>query len=378
MDQLLSDFEQYVQVVEGGSQYNTWLRDNCGAKSGGTSKVPTAKSDAGRWFQFRDDTILGKRPAAPKMTTRPGQGYVQAGLIYLHATAPVGSTTTLPIYNVKNVPNYLSHTDPAASDLQAVWVYAHSPSTPYKSPDSLKTVNQRYMLLDPRSYDANGIQGRDEWWYVFRRYWPKATFNPQNHGKWGREGNLHNVAGDAGPNGGVGWGFGAGNSSLALDWLPGFLQPTLDMEPFQSGGMNVALPYKWDSWCTYTIQLIAGRNDGSTVRPGALSVFLDGSTTAYKSFTNCNTVQRAVAPDHVAYVQKWMQLWEGDYTSGLQQVTEFQLALAGVGNTRSEAAADRPVPAGSSSDTCYYSGSGQDFGPPSITQQGTYDFPIAA
>ena len=72
--------------------------------------------------------------------------------------------------------------------------------------------------------------GSDDWWFIVQRYWP-SSYQPSNHGNWGREVNFHNVAGDAGPGGGIGWSFGSGVSSLALDWLPGQNAPQFTVEP---------------------------------------------------------------------------------------------------------------------------------------------------
>jgi hypothetical protein len=65
-----------------------------------------------------------------------------------------------------------------------------------------------------------------------------------------------------------------------------------------------------------------------------------------------------------------MQLWEGDYTSGLQVPATTRLVLTRIGRTPAEAFADRPVAVGTNLGGQYYSGTGGNFGPPSVTSIG--------
>ena len=102
-------------------------------------------------------------------------------------------------------------------------------------------------------------------------------------------------------------------------------------------------PASRDTWHTYVVHFIAGRTDGSTLHPGALTVWVDGNDQPAINLTNINTVQRAQGPDGNWYVQRWMQLWEGDYTQNLQAVSTVRLALTRVGGTLQEALADRPT-----------------------------------
>ena len=277
----------------------------------------------------------------------------------------------IPAFAVRLTPNWVSSQDGAdapTKNYNALWVYPKSPTTPYRSPDAHKQVS-RYLLLDPRYKCADGHQGRDEWWFLIERYWP-ASFNPSQHGKWGREVNFHNVAGDAGPSGsgGVGWGFGTGVSSLALDWLSAAPSPILSVlgAYHSEGGFEVPLPAARDEWHTYLVHWIAGRTDGTTVRPGALTVWADGDKLVDR--TGLNTVQRAKGPDGNYYVQRWMTLWEGDYTSFLPAPSEKRLALTRIGATLAECLADRPVSAGDNAATMYYRGAGTNLGPPTLTR----------
>jgi hypothetical protein len=293
------------------------------------------------------------------------------GVVGLEVATARGAASgdPLPTYEVTITPNYLSPMDSPASNYQALWLYPKSPSTPYRSPDSRRHV-QRYLLLDPRVKDAEGRAGHDEWWFLIERYWP-SSYQSATHGKWGRQVNFHNVAGDAGPNGGVGWGFGTGTSALALDWLPGLAGPTITIQPqWDTRNMPLPVPAR-DRWHTYLVHFVAGRTDGSTPRAGAITVWVDGADEPVIRRTGINTVQRAQAPDGQWYTQRWMQLWEGDYTSGLQVPATTRLVLTRIGKTLAEAIADRPVVDGTSAAGQYYSGSGANYGPPSVAQVGS-------
>jgi hypothetical protein len=294
-------------------------------------------------------------------------GLMLVGLVAGFASGADPSSAGLPSYDVTLTPNYLSPLDPPSSNLQAVWIYGKSPTTPYRSPDSQHQVS-RYLLLDPRVTDANGNRGNDDWWFVIQRYWP-SSYQPSNHGDWGLEANFHNVAGDAGPanSGGVGWGFGTGVSSLRLEWLPGANAPQFGLEPIHPNENLPLPPVTRNAWHTYVVHYIAGRTDGSTVRPGALTVWADGSDTPAINLSNVNTVQRAQGPDGNYYTQRWMQLWDGDYTRNLLSVSTVRLALTRVGNTLAQALADRPTVIGTTAPGQFYSGRGTNAGPPSVT-----------
>src|SRR5262249_28684714 len=143
-------------------------------------------------------TVTATTPTSAATTTAPTA-----------ATATGGGTETVPgqaAYEVKSTPNYVSSQD-SPGYANGIWIYPQSPTTPYVGPDSIHRA-ARYMLLDPRYTDSAGHAGSDDWWFVIERNWP-ASFDPYRHGDWGREDNFHTVAGDAGPagSGGVGWGF---------------------------------------------------------------------------------------------------------------------------------------------------------------------------
>jgi hypothetical protein len=289
-----------------------------------------------------------------------------AVFVAIEATAARGAGRhVIPTFKVTITPNYVHPFDDPASDYQVAWVVGTSRTTPYRSPDTQHHV-QRYLLLDPAYRDADGRRGRDEWWFVIERYWP-SSYDSRKHGKWGTEVNFHNVAGDAGPkdSGGVGWGFGHGISALYLGWKPELRSPTINIE-LQPETANMALPVpKRDAWHTYVVHWIAGRTDGSTVRPGSITVWADGANRPVIKRRNINTLQRARGPDGNQYTQRWMQLWEGDYTSALSVRATTRLSLTRIGKTLGEAIADRPRVAGVMRGW-YYSGKGVNLGPPSI------------
>jgi hypothetical protein len=244
----------------------------------------------------------------------------------------------LATIEIVNQPGWVHGSDAASSNYQMVWAYPTSPTTPYRSPDSHRQIT-RYMLLDPRYTDSEGRRGQDEWWFVIERNWP-SSYPASNHGEWGRHVNFHNVAGD---DGGIGWapGVGSGVSSLALDWLPSDRAPSLCVLcAYESeGGASHPLPVPTrDEWHTYVVHWIAGRTDGTTVRPGLIEVWVDGADTPHLRRAGINTVQR-----DGEYVQRWMVLWEGDYTSGLPVEARQRFVLTRIGRTLDDALADRPT-----------------------------------
>jgi hypothetical protein len=276
----------------------------------------------------------------------------------------------VPVYDVTLTPNWVSPWDPVEENDNAVWLYSASPTTPYRSPDSYHHQG-RYLLLDPRAADADGRKGNDEWWFVLERYWP-GSYPADQHGKWGREVNFHSVAGDSGPDGGVGWGFGSGVSSLALDWLPGVGRPQISIEP-NGHHTNLPLPRATrDAWHTYVLHWVAGRTDGTTVHPGSVEVWVDGAAKPAIKLSHINTVQRAKGPDGNMYVQKWMQLWDGDYTSDLPVPSTVRLGLTRVGRTLAQALADRPHVVSTSMTGQHYRGSGVNHGSPSVQRSGVF------
>lgn len=260
------------------------------------------------------------------------------------------ASDALEAYRMECYPGILSDYDARESDFHGGWIYPHSPVTPWADPGTQASI-YRHFLLDPRYKDRQGIPGHDEWWFIVERKWVfPDEFDPNNHGMWGRMANWHNVAGDAGPNGGVGWSCTgwqrcSGVSGLALDWLKGHPAPQFSvLTAFRGeGGFDAHCPVpKSGEWQTYVVHWVAGRNDGTTLRPGEFHLWANGVDTPLYSRKNINTVQKGIGPDGKTYIQRWMSLWEGDYTKALQRPAIHSLVLTRAGRTFEEALADRP------------------------------------
>ena len=318
--------------------------------------VPQPLTYSRRWLRCdADGRDCGTLTGATSATSTSAGAASTTKVTTPRATPIPAGGDPLSTYEVRLTPNYVSPNDGAASNYQAVWVYPSSPTTPYRSPDTLHQQS-RYLLLDPRVSDADGRAGRDEWWFVIERNWPSG-FDPQAHGDWGRLVNFHNVAGD------VGWDSGSGVSALALDWLSGASAPQFSLE-YHDGGKPHYLPTpSRDAFHTYVVHFIAGRTDGTTVRPGALTVWADGADSPAIDLSNINTLQRAGGA-----TQQWMQLWEGDYTRDLPKPSTQSFVLTRVGATLAEALADRPTATGTTAPGQYYTGSGTNLGPPTATE----------
>ena len=93
------------------------------------------------------------------------------------------------------------------------------------------------------------------------------------------------------------------------------------------------------------------------MRPGAFTVWADGADSRDRS-QQINTLQRAGG-----VTQKWMQLWEGDYTRDLPKPSTQSFVLTRIGGTLAEALADRPIATGSTASGQFYRGSGDNMGP---------------
>ena len=147
--------------------------------------------------------------------------------------------------------------------------------------------------------------------------------------------------------------------------------PQMTVEPNHPNENVLLPPASRDTWHTYVVHFIAGRTDGSTLHPGSLTVWADGIGKPVIDLHRINTVQRAQGPDGNWYVQRWMQLWEGDYTQNLATASTVRLALTRIGGTLRQAVADRPVMTGTSVAGQFYSGSGTNVGPPSVRAVGS-------
>ena len=263
-------------------------------------------------------------------------------------------------------PNWSNSSSSAemAQNINATWIFPIA--NLYKAPNG---VDAAALLLDPRYQDANGKAGVDEWWFHMNMGWP-SSFDP-NDGSWNTFANAHNVAGDAGPGGGVGWGFGNGVSAFECLWNKGWTAPAMHFEQAApSTGLDIFLPTPpRDAMQTYDVKFRAGRTDGTTVRPGEVEVYAAGALVMKK--TNINTVQKAVGPDGQTYVQRWMSVpWAGHYTAWISKRSACWFTMPGVGFTQAAAQAMSCAPGQTPAESLasqLYNGHGPDLGAPTLT-----------
>ena len=201
------------------------------------------------------------------------------------------------------------------------------------------------MLLDPRAKDVNGISGQDEWWAIMHRLWP-ASYDPSQHGQWGRSATSTTSPGTPARAQASAGASAQACSALALDWLSNKPSPSLGVLAAygSEGGANHPLSVvPRDKWQTYTMHWVAGRTDGTTPRQGLVEIWENANDTPKLRRAGINTIQKAKASDGKIYVQKWMQLWEGDWTQNLQKASSVSLALTQSGRTFQAALAEGPA-----------------------------------
>lgn len=263
-------------------------------------------------------------------------------------TSGSGGTSTsarsLPTYNYIAQP-YTTEASDLSTCYQYEWLYGGSPTTPYVSPDSLHTSNQRYLLVNPNYNDGYGHQGKDDWWFV-TEYWLDSTTPSNFQGQYDSFFNLHNTAGDAGPSGGIGWSFGSGVSAFHLMYRTDGT-PLMHLENVVSGGQDYLFPTQAkNAWHQYVMHITFGRADGTTPHAGAVQIWVDG--TKRYDLTNLNLLQKAVGPDGVTYVQRWVTLWQGTYTKSAPcnpnntSARSGRAVLARIGNSLQQALDDTP------------------------------------
>lgn len=296
-----------------------------------------------------------RRVKAGKYTPKDGSGTEWGKAFAAFGQIAPDPPNRLTAYQLTLSPNWSQPTEQGPPILNAVWLYATSPHTPAKAPNG--TGVGRYL----------DFAAQDEWWIIVNRLWP-AAFDPSVYtGGFGTEANGHNVAGDNGPpgSGGVGWGFGSPVSALRIGWNPPADAPCMMVEPYQSGGIEIPLPVPdRDVWQTYEIHYIAGRLDKTTARPGIALVSVNG---AKPIGVGGNTVQRAVCPsDGKAYTQGWMQWWDGDYGENLSEPSTTQFQLTRFGATREAAYADVPMKLSDNIASQVWNGEAPNVGPPTL------------
>lgn len=337
-----------------------WRKKTPAGKDGYADANP---GEAQKLVDYVDAIVGGATPNAPVLATPTGQGIagiIEAGL----AAAPAPPVATLPVWSLTITPNWNNGQD--ANDVKnnynAVWSYGKSTET-YAPPNGKDVY--RILLLDPRSTDAHGKAGVDEWWFAIRRGWP-ASYDPAKHGAWADGMNAHNVASQDGGGGGVGWGFGSGVSAFHLGWYPGDPAPSLRSEYAPPAANKILLPVPTRGVVhTYLLRFVAGRTDGTTVRQGEIELYADGALV--KKFTGIDTIQKAVDPaTGKTWVQRWMTIWDGDYTKDLPVPQSTLFSLTGVGRNEASALAEIPVKVTDTLSVQKYRGSGQNDGAPTL------------
>jgi hypothetical protein len=299
-------------------------------------------------------------PHYPAASTEWGQAFAALALIDPPAPPPVKRKG----YELTLTPNWNNAADAkdVKENLNAVWVWSND-DVGYAPPNGHDPY--RVLLLDPRQTDKNGKAGCDEWWIVIRREWP-AGFQPL--GAFETHTSFHNVASNDGPDGGVGWGFGSGVSAILFQWRPQDSTPSFGFEYVHSGGYIVAMPKPtFGVPHEYICHFVAGRTDGSTVRPGAFQITADGENVGGNG--NLNTIQQAQITPGVGpfYTQRWMAAaWDGDYSRNLPAPVTTRFGLTGVGRTLDEARANVPRQVGSTFDTQAWNGKAPNVGPPTL------------
>lgn len=299
----------------------------------------------------------GKYTPASLAATQWQQAFDALALIDPPAPPPVKRKG----YELTLTPNWGPTKAEAASDIESVWVYARSTES-YHPPNG--TDPYTVLLLDPRMKDLTGKAGCDEWYFAIRRDWP-TSYDPTKHGDFATQANFHNVATNEPPNsgGGVGWGFGSPVSALFLGWWQ--TTPTLHLEFVKSGGLDVPLPSPAQGANEYVVRFVAGRTDGTTVRPGAWAVKVNGHEWA-GSTGPVNTIQ-AAPYQGVSYTQRWMAAnWDGDYTKHLAVPSSTGFQVTGVGRTEAEALADLPAVVGDTMSGQVWNGNEPNVGPPTL------------
>ena len=239
------------------------------------------------------------------------------------------------------------------------------------SPTTTQSPNGESRFLMAPWCVRSGIKS-DTWWVVGED-WIDPAWDTANQGAWGTGcWNFHNSSYDEE---GIGWNWGAGTSSLQLDYIGGALKIHCE---HGNSGLVVKSNYAKDTWHSIVMKITLGRTDITSytnsqgtfaVSPGRVQVWLDGSDTPIDTGPT-NTVQRAVNPSTGRTIlQGLMMNWAQHYTKNTTTVLHRKITAQRVGRTLSEALADSNITfyQDSVSDTYNPNAPGSDFGPSSYT-----------
>lgn len=208
------------------------------------------------------------------------------------ASSPV--STPRPTWAVRLTPNFYSDNDGPDANYQACWI-----GPPGSSYQIDRTADDRFC-------------GALLWK-------PKAPWPPRPaSGNWGRVWNFHNTPDDN--TSGYGWSLPPGNSAFALDFYDGKL--ILNVEPTNPNNYTLVQAVELGRRYTIAVDVVWGRNDSSTARPGAVKVWVDGVLVL--DLENVNTVYKWANGE----VQKKMLVWTGHYTQAIQNGVTLDFELA--------------------------------------------------
>lgn len=291
------------------------------------------------------------------------------------ATTQASSTAIIvPTYKLHVKPNYYVQSDGIAAGYRVVWVDHRSPTTNVMPNGDVRTI------ASPNAVHPSAVLKSWVWWLAWEML-VDPTWDPSRQGNWGTfTPNCHNSANDVGNSihGGIGWGFGAGTSSVQTDYIGGNLYQHIqnDFTNFPSGNNLVQANLSKGVWHSVLMELTMGRIDGSVSAAGhpfsghgRIRTWLDGSDTPVDTGPT-NTLQKAVKNDDPnsplngqTFVQTLMDCWSGFY-SGFADSMELIISTTAVriGRSLSECLADQPVKVGDRVANLY-DGSGTNLGP---------------
>jgi hypothetical protein len=235
----------------------------------------------------------------------------------------------------------------------AAWAKFASPATPWLAPYGPATP-QRYLYVAPAS-DGASVQGgppQAEWWIGFEHYFASPWKPDDNNGSYF---NFHSVPATPGSDM-----TDDGVSPIHLNFpniqdqyapYPHYLMLMGDRD----NGVNLQKYYQLptpalDRWHSYTMHVVFGRTDGTTPRPGAVTIWMDGQKVL--DIANVNTLRYGHDRNGHGAVQYMVDVWEGGpYLFGAPcrsigaSVYKSKLVAARFGRTLDEMLADTPAPA---------------------------------
>jgi hypothetical protein len=130
--------------------------------------------------------------------------------------------------------------------------------------------------------------------------------------------NFHNTADDN--SAGYGWSLPPGTSAFALDFYDGTLW--LNVEPSTPNNYAILTNVPPNHRYTIATDVVWGRTDGTTARPGSVKLWLDGILKV--DLPACNTMYKWAN----GQIQHKMMVWAGHYTQAIQDGVELSFEIA--------------------------------------------------